>query len=169
MIKEVRVDDRLIHGQIALTWPKALQIDHILVANDKASQNKTQQMTLKMAVSSNIKVLIRSIDDAIKLFDNPKAQAMDMMIIVNSVTDAERIAAALPNLVQRVNVANVGRFDGVDKAEKVAVNSQILLSKPEMAAADQLVGLSVSVVHQIIPDDSAKDFKKLFAAVNTQN
>lgn len=42
MIKELRVDDRLIHGQIALTWPKALQINHIIVANDKASKDKTQ-------------------------------------------------------------------------------------------------------------------------------
>lgn len=168
MIKELRVDDRLIHGQIALTWPKALGIDHILVANDKASQNKTQQMTLKMAVSSNIKVLVRSVDEAIKLFENPKAQAMGMMIIVNSVADAERIASALPTLVQRVNVANVGRFDGVDKADKVAVNSQILLSQPEMVAAEKLITLSMPLVHQIIPDDQAKDFKKLFTAVDNQ-
>lgn len=66
MIIQIRVDDRLIHGQIAVVWSKQFNTTHMVVANDKAAANEVQQMALKMATPSGIKVLIRSVDDAIK-------------------------------------------------------------------------------------------------------
>lgn len=165
MIKDLRVDDRLIHGQIALTWPKALGINRIIVANDAASEDKTQQMSLKMAVPSHVKVLIRSIDDTIKFFDNEKAKAADLMIIVSNVNDALRLTSSLSDIVERVNIANVGRFDGVDKSEKISIGSSILLSKQEEQALDKLIEIpNVAVVHQIIPDNAPKKMSELIKA-----
>lgn len=162
MIKDLRVDDRLIHGQIALTWPKALGVNRIIVANDAASQDKTQQMSLKMALPSDVKALIRSIEDTITFFDNPKAKEADLMVIVGNVTDAEKLAQALGTLVERVNLANVGRFDGVPKEEKLAIGSSILLSKAESEALDRLLKIpNLKVVHQIIPDNSAKKLEDM--------
>ncbi|MGM0240777.1 PTS system mannose/fructose/N-acetylgalactosamine-transporter subunit IIB [Enterococcus sp. AZ103] len=162
MIKDLRVDDRLIHGQIALTWPKALGVNRIIVANDAASQDKTQQMSLKMALPSDVKALIRSVEDTVTFFDNPKAKEADLMVIVGNVTDAEKLAQALGTLVERVNLANVGRFDGVPKEEKLAIGSSILLSKAESEALDRLLKLpNLKVVHQIIPDNSAKKLEDM--------
>lgn len=162
MIKDLRVDDRLIHGQIALTWPKALGVNRIIVANDAASQDKTQQMSLKMALPSDVKALIRSVEDTITFFDNPKAKEADLMVIVGNVTDAEKLAQALGTLVERVNLANVGRFDGVPKEEKLAIGSSILLSKAESEALDRLLKIpNLKVVHQIIPDNSAKKLEDM--------
>ena len=75
MIIQIRVDDRLIHGQIAVVWSKQFNTTHMVVANDKAAANEVQQMALKMATPSGIKVLIRSVDDAIKIFNNPSSIA----------------------------------------------------------------------------------------------
>ena len=49
MIAQLRVDDRLIHGQVALVWTKELDTPGIVVANDNAANNEMVQMTLKMA------------------------------------------------------------------------------------------------------------------------
>ena len=64
MIIQIRVDDRLIHGQIAVVWSKYFATNHLVVANDQAAKNEVQQMTLKMATPNGVKVLIRSVDDA---------------------------------------------------------------------------------------------------------
>lgn len=162
MIKELRVDDRLIHGQIALTWPKALGVNRIIVANDAANDDKTQQMSLKMAVPTNVKVLIRSLEGTISFFENPKAQAADLMIIVNSVVDAKKLADNLPNLIERINIANVGRFDGVPTSEKISLGSSILLNTNENKALNRLLEDSqIDIVHQIIPDNSVRKVKEL--------
>lgn len=162
MIKDLRVDDRLIHGQIALTWPKALGVNRIVVASDAASQDKTQQMSLKMALPSDIKALIRSVEETIDFFENPKAQEANLMVIVGNVTDAEKLAQALGNVIERVNLANVGRFDGVPKEEKVALGSSILLSKKEKEALERLLKIpNMKIVHQIIPDNSVKMIEEM--------
>lgn len=161
MIRELRIDDRLIHGQIALTWPKAIGVNHIIVANDKASQDTTQQMTLKMAVSGNVKVLIRSIDDTIKLMKSPKARAVEMMVIVNSVEDAHRLYHSLADIIERINIANVGRFDGVPNKEKRSIGSSILLTNEAEKSAKMLISEGANVVHQVVPDNKEEQFKNL--------
>lgn len=37
MVELLRVDDRLLHGQVAYAWSKSLPIDLIIIANDEAS------------------------------------------------------------------------------------------------------------------------------------
>lgn len=76
MIIQIRVDDRLIHGQIAVVWSKYFATNHLVVANDQAAKNEVQQMTLKMATPNGVKVLIRSVDDAIKVFNNPNLRLL---------------------------------------------------------------------------------------------
>ena len=68
MIAQLRVDDRLIHGQVALVWTKELDTPGIVVANDNAANNGMVQM----ATPTGKKLLIRNVDDAIKVFNNPK-------------------------------------------------------------------------------------------------
>ena len=50
MIKLLRVDDRLIHGQVAVSWTSYLGADTIVVANDKAITDKLMQMAFNMAL-----------------------------------------------------------------------------------------------------------------------
>lgn len=162
MIKELRVDDRLIHGQIALTWPSQLGINHIVVANDNASVDKTQQATLKMAVQGDVKVLIRSVDDTIKLMQNPKAKSVGMMVLVNCVSDAEKLYEALgKEEIERINIANVGRFDGIPKDQKTKLNATIYLTDDDKTAAQKLLSENANVVSQIIPSDRVEQFSNI--------
>lgn len=43
MITLIRLDERLIHGQIATKWSKHTNVTHIVVANDEAANNKIIQ------------------------------------------------------------------------------------------------------------------------------
>ncbi len=49
MIKLVRVDHRLLHGQVAFSWTQALGADCILIANDDVPQNDIRKTTIKLA------------------------------------------------------------------------------------------------------------------------
>ena len=54
----MRVDDRLIHGQIITRWIDYAEAKRILVVDDKAAGDSIQQMLLKLAVPSGIKLEI---------------------------------------------------------------------------------------------------------------
>ena len=88
MIVQLRVDDRLVHGQVTLMWGKELSTKGILVANDAAAQNETQSSTLKMACPSGQKLLIRTIDDAIKIANDPRAGEMRIFALTGNIADA---------------------------------------------------------------------------------
>ena len=161
MIIQIRVDDRLIHGQIAVVWSKHFNTTHMVVANDKAAANEVQQMALKMATPSGIKVLIRSVDDAIKIFNNPKSEKVKMFVLTNSVRDALKIALNCD--VQSINVANVGRFDSSDK--KIKLNSDVVCNPEELEALKEVSNLNIETIHWVIPTNPKITIKKLLENV----
>lgn len=152
MIAQLRVDDRLIHGRVALVWTKELDTPGIVVANDNAASNEMVQMTLKMATPTGKKLLIRSVDDAIKVFNNPKGKGMRMFALTNNVADALKIAQNVSD-IDGINVANVGRFADKSEGETHQVGSTLMLSDKELAALKELTKLDVPVFQQVVPSN----------------
>ncbi|AJO21248.1 PTS sugar transporter subunit IIB [Weizmannia coagulans] len=100
MIVALRVDERLIHGQVAMTWTKALKLDGLVVANDEAANNEIQKMSLKMAVPQEIKCIIKTVESAIQLLNDPRAQKMRLMVLVTTVKDAVTICERFQDIEQ---------------------------------------------------------------------
>lgn len=157
MITQVRVDDRLIHGQVAVVWTKELNAPLLVVANDEAANNEVTQMTLKMAVPNGMKLLIRNVDDAIKVFNDPRGKDKRIFVIVNSVSDATKIAENVEDL-ETVNVANAGRFDKSDPESKTMVFSSVQLNPTELEAAKKLAAIDrVKSYNQVLPTNPQLD------------
>ena len=91
MVKLTRIDDRLIHGQVAFTWVPALGIDCLIVANDRVAKDEFLKTTLNLAKPAGIKFFIRTIYDAITLINDPKSQPFNILLIVESVKDAHAL------------------------------------------------------------------------------
>ncbi|KJY65895.1 PTS Man IIB [Lactobacillus helsingborgensis] len=159
MIAQLRVDDRLIHGQVALVWTKELNTPGIIVANDNAANNQMVQMTLKMATPTGKKLLIRTVDDAIKVFNNPKGANMRIFALTNSVKDALKIAQNVKD-IEGINVANVGRF-AKDANDAVQLSSTLMLSQDELKSLKELASLDIPVFNQVVPSNAKTPIKTL--------
>ena len=48
-----RIDNRLVHGQVGVTWTKTIGANLLLVANDEASQDKIQQQLMSVTAKSS--------------------------------------------------------------------------------------------------------------------
>ncbi|HGF7993789.1 TPA: PTS system mannose/fructose/N-acetylgalactosamine-transporter subunit IIB [Enterococcus faecium] len=159
MITQIRVDDRLIHGQVAVVWTKELNAPLLVVANDEAAKNEVMQMTLKMAVPNGMKLLIRSVDDAINIFNDPRGADKRIFVIVNSVSDANKIAQNVEN-IETVNVANAGRFDKSDPSTKKMIFPSVQLNPNELAATKELAKLDrVNSYNQVLPSNPQLSLK----------
>ena len=158
MIPSLRIDDRLIHGQIALVWSKAFGTNRIVVANDKAVTDEVTNVSLQMAVPTGIKLLM---DDAVKLFHDPRAAESSIFVLTNCIADAVKIVKACPGMIQSVNVANVGRFDTSPSSEKLVLSSTIIVNKAELEALKELAAMDIPAYQQVIPSDAKKPVKDL--------
>ena len=66
MIKALRVDHRLVHGQVAFTWTHFLAATRIIVIDDKAAGDDFQKMALNMAKPAGVKLNVFSVEKALE-------------------------------------------------------------------------------------------------------
>lgn len=161
-VAALRIDDRLIHGQVAMTWTRQLKVNGIVVANDDAAADDTQKMALKMAVPAGIKSLIKPVDDAIRILNDPRAKSMRILVLTRTVKDALRVRKAVGE-IDFLNLGNTGRFDGIDVSEKLQLTPTIMLTKSELESLKELADLDPKFCMQQVPNDEAKLVKSVIA------
>ena len=108
MIKHLRIDNRLIHGQVAVTWMNNIGADKIIVCNDKVAADPIQKMALPMAARGNT-VYVFSIEETIKYANEHQDETM--FVICKFPSDALAILESGVE-VQDVNVGNAAPIQG---------------------------------------------------------
>ncbi|WMJ89143.1 PTS sugar transporter subunit IIB [Anaerocolumna sp. MB42-C2] len=106
MIKLLRVDHRLIHGQVAFAWTSYLGADCILVANDEVVNNSLHMTTLKLAKPANVKLVVKNIDDSIQAINSGVTDKYILFIVVSNIKDAQRLSKGCSKIKQ-VNLGGV--------------------------------------------------------------
>ena len=66
-VELVRIDDRMIHGQVITTWVNKLSIEQILVVNDVVANDPIQKAGIMMTAPPNIQVRIFGVDELCSL------------------------------------------------------------------------------------------------------
>jgi mannose/fructose/N-acetylgalactosamine-specific phosphotransferase system component IIB len=124
MIKLTRIDDRLVHGQVAFTWTPALGVDCLLIANDKVAKDEFLKMTLGLAKPANTRLLIKSLVDAAIFLKDEKSRNAKVLLIVNSVKDAYTMANEVPE-IKSINFGGIRMINGTRLISKaVAVSDE---------------------------------------------
>lgn len=106
MIKLLRVDHRLLHGQVAFSWTQGLGADCILIANDDVPKNDIRKTTIKLAKPAGVKLVIKTIEDAIAALKSGVTEKYKLFIVVESVEDAYRLATAYPE-IKEINLGGM--------------------------------------------------------------
>ena len=127
MIKLTRIDDRLVHGQVAFTWTPALGVNCLLVANDKVAGDEFMKMTLGLAKPAGTKLLIKSLKEAAAFLNNELNKGLKVLLIINSVKDAAIMAAEVPE-IKSINIGGIRLKEGAKLISKaVGVNDEDIM------------------------------------------
>lgn len=108
MIKHLRIDNRMIHGQVAVTWMNSIGADKIIVCNDKVAADPIQKMALPMAARGQT-VYVFSIAETIKYAQEHQDETM--FVICKFPSDALAILESGVE-VKDVNVGNAAPIAG---------------------------------------------------------
>ena len=108
MIIHLRIDNRLIHGQVAVTWKNHIGADKIIVTNDKVAADPIQKMALPMAARGNT-VYVFSIEETLNYAKEHQDETM--FVICKFPSDALAILESGLE-VQEVNVGNAAPIQG---------------------------------------------------------
>jgi PTS system mannose-specific IIB component len=152
MIKHLRIDNRLIHGQVAVAWLKYISAKAIIVCNDKVASDPIQKMALPLAARGS-NVLVFSIADTLKY--EKEHQDENIFVIAKFPQDALAILSAGAK-VQEINVGNAAPIAGT---KYVMVTKSIAATKEDAAVYQQIAEKNGGkLTSQIMPQNETADF-----------
>ena len=155
MIKMTRVDHRLLHGQVAFTWIKAVGADCILIANDDVAKDELRMAVLKMAKPQGTKLVMKSVDDSIKALTSGVTDKYNLFIITENIEDVWRLCKAVP-AIREVSIGGVKVEEG-----KRQISKAVFVSDQECDRIRDLVGDGIRVFVQMTPSDESDEAMKL--------
>lgn len=148
MITHMRIDERLIHGQVASVWTNFLGCSRIIVANDEAPKSEMQIAALKLACPAGVKLSILGVNKAAANILAGKYDGDKVFLITRNVPDCKRLVdAGVP--LPGVNVGNLAHHEGLQKIKK-----SVSLSQEDIESIRQMIAQGVRVTAQMIPDES---------------
>ena len=90
-ILNIRIDERLIHGQVATVWTNQLNITRILVIDDLAAVDDIQKIALKMACPSSSRLSILNAERAVQRLNENAYDKDRLMIIMRGPATARKV------------------------------------------------------------------------------
>ena len=148
MIKLTRIDDRLVHGQVAFTWTPALGVNCLIVANDKVAKDEFMKLTLGLAKPAGTKLLIKGINEASAFLNDEKNKELKILLLVNSVKDAAVMANDVPE-IRSINIGGIRMKEGAKLISKaVAVNDE------DIALMRDMLDNGIELEIRQVPTDS---------------
>lgn len=122
MIKFFRIDDRLVHGQVAFTWVPATGADCLLVASDKAAGDEFLKMTMGLAKPPSAKLFIMTVEKAASFLNDPRSQGLRILVLVSSIEDASVLTEKVAG-ISSVNFGGIRMRDGARLISKAVAIS----------------------------------------------
>ncbi len=159
----VRIDDRLIHGQIVVAWCSALNIKEIIAIDDKCASNKMLQQIMLMGVPKQFAVKVVTFEDAKTVLKEDVAHARlvitrfpkDLLKIKEEIIGAESIC--LGNIAKTAESKfNIPGSTGI-----------FYLSEEDVSAVDALYAENENIVFKTVPTSQEKSWSSFKEKINT--
>ncbi len=162
-IIHIRIDDRLIHGQVATRWSVGLKANRILIPNDKVAGDDVQKQVLRIAAPSGINTSLITVDAACANILSGKYASQRVLMVVKSPIDLIRLIDGGLE-IKEVNVGNMAK-----REDTIQIKKSISITPEEKAAFDELLNRGVKITAQMVPDESAPLMQDLLKDYNESN
>lgn len=149
-IVHARVDERLIHGQVAMVWTNTVGASRIVVVNDAAVKDEMIIAGLKMAKPAGVKLSILSVKRAGEKFTAGEYKDDKVFLITKNIGDMAALVRAGVS-IPAFNVGNVAQREG-SRPIKKSVN----LTEQDIAEIREMVDKGVEVTAQMLPNESGQ-------------
>ncbi|GFP74632.1 mannose/fructose/sorbose PTS transporter subunit IIB [Clostridium fungisolvens] len=131
-INFVRIDDRLIHGQVATVWVKESKCNKIIACSDEVAKDVLRKTLLLQVAPADVKAYVLPIDKAIEAYKNPKYNDFKTMFLFTNPTDVLRMVEGGVD-IKSVNVGGMCYKEG-----KTQVTGAVSVDKKDVDAFKKL-------------------------------
>ncbi|OOF55608.1 mannose/fructose/sorbose PTS transporter subunit IIA [Rodentibacter myodis] len=135
----LRIDDRLIHGQVATSWAKAVKCEAIFAISDEVANDELRKELLLQIAPPHLKAYVISVDKAIKVYNNPKYASRNILMLVTKPEDAVRLIEG----GLRIDTINVGGM--THKEGNKQLSDAVTVNQSNVEAFKKLLDMGVKL------------------------
>ncbi|WP_100065853.1 PTS N-acetylgalactosamine transporter subunit IIB [Miniphocaeibacter massiliensis] len=150
-----RIDNRLIHGQVATQWTNSIGANLLLVANDKVADDKMRQGLMDMAAPTGVATRYFTIQKTIDII-HKAADRQKIFIICETPQDVLKLVeGGVP--IKKVNIGNMHMAEG-----KRQVAGVVAVDDDDVEAFKKLKEKGIELEIRKIPSEASENVDKLF-------
>ena len=154
-ISMVRIDDRLIHGQVVMGWTKMLNASVIVVPDDEAAVDPIQKMAMKAGTPIGVRSAIVSIADGAALLNGPKLKNDKVFVVLRSPASAIKLIDAGVE-IKKINIGNM-RQEG----NKIRIAKQTAVDEKDWNDFKELDARGIELEEQWLPGADSKKINEI--------
>jgi len=146
------MDNRLIHGQILVSWNSALKLDHIIVCNDLVAKDPLQIAVLKAVAPTGAKVSIMGVKETADYCLSPQSQNEKIFVLAKFPEDGW----GLVENGLKLPVLNLGNQAYVRNSKKVS--NTVFLTETGVKALKMIHDSGIKITCRMMPDSSDAEY-----------
>ncbi len=144
MVKLIRVDDRLLHGQIICAWVPFIKADALVVASDEAAKDSLVSDIIEACGQTCLDVHVKSLEDAVKFVNGGRTQER-VILVVGDLKDAMKLYRA----GLKFTSLNIGNIHHEDNGRKVTPS--VIVNSEDESIIESFEGLGVEIDIRDVP------------------
>ncbi len=153
----VRIDDRLIHGQVVEGWVQYLKATRILVADDRVAANAHQRSIMELAAPQGLTVTIGGIEDICGQVRAAGENERSILLFSNPTDVLRALKSGL--LCQSINLGGMRYIPGKRKLREV-----LSVDDVDIASLRAILSRGITVCIQSVPNEKPLQLTKVFEA-----
>ncbi len=150
-----RIDNRLIHGQVATQWNGTVGSNLILVANDDVASNQMRQGLMDMAAPAGVQTRYFSLQKTIDVIHKANDKQLIFLICETPQDVLTLVEGGVP--ITKVNIGNMHMADG-----KRQVATSVAVDDDDVETFKKLQEKGVELFIQRVPSTGVEHLDKLF-------
>lgn len=151
----VRIDSRLLHGQVATAWTKSVRPDRIIVVSDNVSKDKLRKNMIIQAAPPGVRANVVPIKKMIEVSKDPRFGATKALVLFENPEDALKAIEGGVD-IKTLNIGSMAHSEG-----KVAVNKVLSLNEKDVETYDKLNEMGIKFDVRKVPNDSPENMMDL--------
>ena len=158
----VRIDTRLLHGQVATAWTKQLQPNRIIVVSDGVAGDNLRKTMIEQAAPPGVPANVVPIKKMIEVSKDPRFGATKAFLLFETPQD---LLKCIEGGVD-IKSANIGSM--AHSVGKVVVTNAIAMGIDDVEALEKLVSLGVKFEARKVPSDSSEPIESLLSKAKAE-
>lgn len=150
-----RVDSRLLHGQVATAWTKAMGPNRIIIVSDEVAKDELRKKLIEQAAPPGVKANVVPISKMIEIYKDPRFGGTKALLLFENPQDVLRVMDGGVD-IKEVNVGSMAHSVG-----KVVVSKVLSMGHEDVKAFEEMKEKGVKFDVRKVPNDSSANMQEI--------